>query len=62
MSKINEKFIKNISEVDILKFYGEELVSLFDYEQYGLSKEQLRLQAKAVVTNFIEQLVECMKP
>lgn len=62
MRKINNEFIQNISDTELLRFYGEELISLFDCEKYDLSKEQLKVQVKAVISNFIEQLIECITP
>lgn len=61
MEKLNKKFIKDIPDEELLRFYGDEILSFLDYEKYDLSKEQLKLQMKAAASNFIDHLVYCLK-
>ena len=60
MTELNKKFLENISKVELLKFYGDELLGLFDYSKDDFIEEQLKIQARAIVANFIEQLIDCL--
>jgi len=61
MPKLNTKFFDNISDIDLVKLYGDEVISIFDYSENDLSQEQLKIKAKASISNFITQLIEYLE-
>ncbi|MDD3419662.1 MAG: hypothetical protein PHE78_03560 [Candidatus Gastranaerophilales bacterium] len=61
MVKINPKFLENVSDIELLKFYSDELLNITEYPQYNLSQEDINKHIKATVSNFTEQLIECIE-
>lgn len=61
MKKLNEKYFENMSDIETLTQYGEELIKIPDYFNYDLSREQLQAYAKATIANFVDYLLLYLK-
>lgn len=61
MAKLNKKFLDKISDIELLKFYGDEVINIFDYPKSNLPKEELSSRAKIAISNFVNHLIICFE-
>jgi len=56
MPNINSKFLEKITNLELLKQDKNDFIGIIDWKKHKLPKEQLNLQTKAIITNFIDHL------
>lgn len=58
MKKINAKFIEKITNLELIEINKAELEAIIDWQDNNIPKDLVKKQAKAVINNFIDYLLE----
>jgi len=61
MPSINSKFLEKITNLELLKLDKNDFIGIIDCKKQSLSKEQLNIQKRAIITNFIDHLTDYLE-